>query len=101
MSRSAEWYFDFISPFAYLQFKHFHRLPADLEVRLVPVLFAGLLGFAAELDEARPSEEAGAEGDSTGAEPEAAQGEVARSAEAPACSRRMRFKSAISSSILW
>ncbi|MCB1748252.1 MAG: 2-hydroxychromene-2-carboxylate isomerase [Gammaproteobacteria bacterium] len=44
MSRSAEWYFDFISPFAYLQFKHFHRLPADLEVRLVPVLFAGLLG---------------------------------------------------------
>ncbi|MGE0484548.1 MAG: 2-hydroxychromene-2-carboxylate isomerase [Gammaproteobacteria bacterium] len=44
MSRSADWYFDFISPFAYLQFRHFHRLPADLEVRLVPVLFAGLLG---------------------------------------------------------
>lgn len=44
MSRSADWYFDFISPFAYLQFKHFHRLPTDLEVNLKPVLFAGLLG---------------------------------------------------------
>ena len=44
MSRHADWYFDFISPFAYLQFKHFHRLPADLEVTLKPVLFAGLLG---------------------------------------------------------
>ena len=44
MPRHADWYFDFISPFAYLQFKHFHRLPADLEVSLKPVLFAGLLG---------------------------------------------------------
>ena len=43
MTRSAEWYFDFISPFSYLQFKTFHRLPNSLEVRLVPVLFAGLL----------------------------------------------------------
>lgn len=44
MSRRADWYFDFISPYAYLQFKHFGRLPADLEVTLRPVLFAGLLG---------------------------------------------------------
>lgn len=44
MSRRADWYFDFISPFAYLQFKHFHRLPSDLDVRLHPILFAGLLG---------------------------------------------------------
>ena len=44
MPRHADWYFDFISPFAYLQFKHFHRLPVDLEVTLKPVLFAGLLG---------------------------------------------------------
>jgi 2-hydroxychromene-2-carboxylate isomerase len=43
MTRTAEWYFDFISPFSYLQFKTFHRLPESLEVRLVPVLFAGLL----------------------------------------------------------
>ena len=44
MARSADWYFDVISPFAYLQFMHFHRLPDDLEVTLKPVLFAGLLG---------------------------------------------------------
>ena len=43
MTHSAEWYFDFISPFSYLQFKHFGRLPDTLEIRLVPVLFAGLL----------------------------------------------------------
>ena len=44
MARHADWYFDFISPYAYLQFKHFHKLPADLKVTLKPVLFAGLLG---------------------------------------------------------
>lgn len=40
----AVWYFDFISPFAYLQHEQFGRLPADLEVDCRPVLFAGLLG---------------------------------------------------------
>ncbi len=40
---SAKWYFDFISPFAYLQLARFGELPADLEVELKPVLFAGLL----------------------------------------------------------
>ncbi|MFN3231818.1 MAG: 2-hydroxychromene-2-carboxylate isomerase [Alphaproteobacteria bacterium] len=44
MSRSADWYFDFISPFAYLQFLQFEKLPPDLKVNLKPVLFAGLLG---------------------------------------------------------
>ncbi len=44
MSRQIDWYFDFISPFAYLQFTHLERLPGDVELRLVPVLFAGLLG---------------------------------------------------------
>ena len=43
MTYSADWYFDFISPFSYLQFKHFGQLPDSLEIRLVPVLFAGLL----------------------------------------------------------
>ena len=43
MIRSADWYFDFVSPYSYLQFKHFHRLPASLEINLVPILFAGLL----------------------------------------------------------
>ena len=41
--KKAQWYFDFISPFAYLQFARFHELPDDLEVELKPVLFAGLL----------------------------------------------------------
>jgi 2-hydroxychromene-2-carboxylate isomerase len=40
---SAEWYFDFISPFAYLQLEAFHRLPPAVEVTLQPVLFAALL----------------------------------------------------------
>lgn len=44
MTRYADWYFDFISPYAYLQLKAFDRLPGDLEVTLKPVLFAGLLG---------------------------------------------------------
>ena len=43
VARHAIWYFDVISPFAYLQLKQFQRLPADLEIEYVPVLFAGLL----------------------------------------------------------
>ncbi len=39
----ATWYFDFISPFAYLHFKRFQHLPAGLEIEYVPVLFAALL----------------------------------------------------------
>lgn len=37
------WYFDLISPFAYLQSKQMQRLPADLKVEYTPVLLAGLL----------------------------------------------------------
>ena len=44
MARRADWYFDFVSPFAYLQLEAFDRLPDDLEVTMRPVLFAGLLG---------------------------------------------------------
>ncbi len=44
MTRQADWYFDFVSPFAYLQFEGFERLPGDLDITLKPVLFAGLLG---------------------------------------------------------
>lgn len=40
---TAEWYFDFISPFAYLQFESFSRLPAKLDIRFKPVVFAGIL----------------------------------------------------------
>jgi len=41
--KSAEWYFDFISPFAYLQFQALERLPTEVELTLRPVLFAALL----------------------------------------------------------
>jgi 2-hydroxychromene-2-carboxylate isomerase len=40
----ADWYFDVVSPFAYIQFESFDRLPGDLDISLKPVLFAGLLG---------------------------------------------------------
>ena len=39
----AFWYFDFISPFAYLQLSLFDTFPKDLEITPVPVLFGGLL----------------------------------------------------------
>lgn len=41
---TAEWYFDVVSPFAYLQLVRFDRLPDDLSITYRPVLFAGLLG---------------------------------------------------------
>jgi 2-hydroxychromene-2-carboxylate isomerase len=40
---NAAWYFDFISPFAYLQREQLSRLPDDVEIVYRPVLFAGLL----------------------------------------------------------
>lgn len=39
----ADWYFDFISPYAYLQLMDFKRLPDSLAIHYRPVLFAGLL----------------------------------------------------------
>jgi len=42
--RRALWYFDFISPFAYICLHRLKELPADLEIEYRPVLFAGLLG---------------------------------------------------------
>ena len=45
MPRQANWYFDYVSPYAYLQLECFHRLPLDIEVTIKPVLFAGLLSF--------------------------------------------------------
>ncbi len=44
--KKARWYFDFISPFAYLQFKQLESILIerdDLELEFVPILFAGLL----------------------------------------------------------
>jgi 2-hydroxychromene-2-carboxylate isomerase len=41
--RTVEWFFDFISPFSYLQLECFDRLPRDTVVAFRPILFAGLL----------------------------------------------------------
>jgi 2-hydroxychromene-2-carboxylate isomerase len=43
MARQLTWYFDVISPYAYLQTADFERLPPNAEVVAKPVLFAGLL----------------------------------------------------------
>jgi 2-hydroxychromene-2-carboxylate isomerase len=40
---SADWYFDFVSPFSYLQCEQLLTLERALRVRYKPVLFAGLL----------------------------------------------------------
>lgn len=41
--KTIDWYFDFISPFSYLQSELLHTLPQDVEIRFKPILFAGLL----------------------------------------------------------
>lgn len=41
--KQLNWYFDFISPFSYLQSELLHTLPADVHISFKPVLFAGLL----------------------------------------------------------
>ncbi len=41
--KTVDWYFDFISPFSYLASARLDRLPADVELRAQPILFAGLL----------------------------------------------------------
>jgi 2-hydroxychromene-2-carboxylate isomerase len=39
----VDWWFDYISPFAYLAFEQLERLPPEVEVSFRPTLFAGLL----------------------------------------------------------
>lgn len=39
----VDWYFDFISPYAWLQAESLDRLPPDIVLTCKPVLFAGLL----------------------------------------------------------
>ncbi|MFC7515545.1 2-hydroxychromene-2-carboxylate isomerase [Herbaspirillum sp. GCM10030257] len=41
--QKIDWYFDFISPFAYLQSELLHTLPSDVQINFKPVLFAALL----------------------------------------------------------
>lgn len=40
--RTADWYFDFISPYSYLQCERLLELPVTIRAR--PIVFAGLLG---------------------------------------------------------
>lgn len=42
-ARRIDCYFDFVSPWSYLAIERLHELPADVELTLHPVLFAGLL----------------------------------------------------------
>ena len=41
--KTLDWYFDFISPYAYLQCMRFPALPPGNQVRIKPVLFGALL----------------------------------------------------------
>lgn len=43
MSDAPRWYFDFISPFAYLQWRKVKGLLDEREIELVPVVFAAVL----------------------------------------------------------
>jgi 2-hydroxychromene-2-carboxylate isomerase len=45
----AQWYFDFISPYAYLQLPRLPELAASCELELRPVLLAGLLNHWGQL----------------------------------------------------
>ncbi|HVW52279.1 MAG TPA: 2-hydroxychromene-2-carboxylate isomerase [Trinickia sp.] len=40
---TAEWFFDFVSPFAYLQLEQFDKLPATLTVQARPIAFGAIL----------------------------------------------------------
>jgi 2-hydroxychromene-2-carboxylate isomerase len=47
--KTADWYFDFISPYAYLQATRLRTLSDQVEIRAKPVLFAGLLNHHGQL----------------------------------------------------
>lgn len=47
--RRALWHFDFVSPYAYLQFRQLDRLPDDVALVFRPVLFAGILAHWKQL----------------------------------------------------
>ena len=49
MKRKAFWYFDVVSPYTYLQARRFGELEDRLDIKPVPVLFAGLLAAWGQL----------------------------------------------------
>ena len=44
-NKTIAWYFDFISPFAYLQWQLLQRQTTDFTLQPIPTLFAGLLAY--------------------------------------------------------
>lgn len=48
-ARRVDWYFDFISPYAWLQAERLRELPAQVQLSCKPVLFAGLLDHWGQL----------------------------------------------------
>ena len=49
MSAPLDWYFDFISPFAYLQWRRLRRDHADVTLNPKPLLFAAILNHVGQL----------------------------------------------------
>lgn len=49
MNEPLDWYFDFISPFAYLQWRRLRRDHADVVLNPKPVLFAAILNHVGQL----------------------------------------------------
>ena len=49
MMQRADWYFDFISPYSYLQFGDLPQLRTRFEIRMRPILFAGVLAHWGQL----------------------------------------------------
>lgn len=47
--KTLDWYFDFVSPYAYLQNAVLHRLAPHVTIRRRPLLFAGLLAHWGQL----------------------------------------------------
>lgn len=47
--KTADWYFDFISPYAYLQSTRLSAISEHIQIRAKPVLFAGLLNHYGHL----------------------------------------------------
>jgi 2-hydroxychromene-2-carboxylate isomerase len=50
-----KWYFDFISPFAYLQMAQFSHLPKNIKLKPIPIVFGGLLAHWGQLGPAEIS----------------------------------------------
>lgn len=55
MSQTYDWYFDFISPFAYLQWRRLRRDFSVFRIQPKPLLFAGLLNHWGQLGPAEIS----------------------------------------------